>query len=132
MPDDPVRAFGGDMQNFDMSNCLRPEVFALSVLLSSWALPIQLTGMTGRFGAASLSGRIGLVLPPGSTPEGESVVFGAGGSRKRRRNRRVLTSSILRGLSSNLRDGQPQNPPAAWISGRRQVAGIRPLRSGTD
>ena len=34
IPDDPERAFGGDMQNFDMSSCRRPEVFALSVRLS--------------------------------------------------------------------------------------------------
>ena len=34
IPDGPDRAFGGDMQNFDMSSCRRPEVFALSVRLS--------------------------------------------------------------------------------------------------
>ena len=33
-PDGPERAFGGDMQNFDMSSYRRPDVFALSVRLS--------------------------------------------------------------------------------------------------
>ena len=101
------------MQNFDISSCRRPEVLDLSGLLSRWTLPIQLVGMTGRFGTASLSGRIGLEVRPGSATEGDSVVMGTGVSRKRRLSRRVFTSFILRGISSNLRDGHPQKPPAA-------------------
>ena len=34
-PDVSDRAFGGDMQNFDMSSCLRPEALVLSGLLAS-------------------------------------------------------------------------------------------------